>query len=78
MSKEMTVVALGVWVVIVPYLGVPGSWRTAILVLSGIGIALVGLLLRGERLARGGTESRSFAESAPESYEQKEGITSFN
>ncbi|HEV7449557.1 MAG TPA: hypothetical protein VGP13_03425 [Candidatus Paceibacterota bacterium] len=52
MSKEMTVIALGVLVVITPFLGVPGSWKTAIFVIAGLGIAGVGFLLRGEALAR--------------------------
>ncbi len=52
MSKEMTVIALGVLVVITPYLGVPGSWKTVILVLAGLGLAGLGFLLRGEALAR--------------------------
>ncbi len=53
MSKEMTVIALGVLVTITPYLGVPGSWKTVILVVAGIALAGVGFLLRGESLARG-------------------------
>ncbi|HEY6020896.1 MAG TPA: hypothetical protein VIY48_13650 [Candidatus Paceibacterota bacterium] len=53
MSKEMTVIVLGLWIAIVPYLGIPGTWRTVILLLSGLGIAIVGFLLRGEALGRG-------------------------
>ncbi len=53
MSKEMSIILLGVWVVIVPYLGVPESWRTLLLVLSGIAVVVIGLLLRGETLSRG-------------------------
>lgn len=84
MSKEMTIIALGIWIIIVPYLGVPGSWRTAILVLSGLGIAVTGFLLRGEAIARGGSAtnrtSRSFVESAvsAEPHEEPEGINSLN
>ncbi len=53
MSKEMTVIALGVFVAVVPYLGIPGSWKTAVFVLVGVALAGVGFLLRGEALARG-------------------------
>lgn len=85
MSKEMTVIVLGLWVAIVPYLGVPGTWRTAILLLSGLGIAIVGFLLRGEAIGRAQHRaSRStFAETAaeptqPQHHDHQEGITSHN
>jgi hypothetical protein len=82
MSKEMTIIALGIWVIIVPYLGVPGSWRTTILVVSGIGIAVTGFLLRGESIARGNSsrQSRSYVESAvtSEPHDHQEGTNSLN
>lgn len=72
MSKEMSVIVLGIWVVVVPYLGVPSSWRTVLLVLSGLTIAVIGFLLRNESLAHTGTSAQprhrtedSFVESAP-------------
>jgi hypothetical protein len=52
MSKEMTVIALGVLVAVTPYLGIPGSWKTVVLVLAGLCLAGAGFLLRGEALAR--------------------------
>ena len=68
MSKEMGVILLGLWVVIVPYLGVPESWRTVFIILAGIAIAVIGLLLRGETLARGVSEHKHqpFVEQAPQ------------
>lgn len=82
MSKEMTIIALGLWVVVVPYLGIPGDWRTALLVLSGIGIAVTGFLLRGEALSHGTKphEHNPFVESGQPhlAHEHKEGITSLN
>lgn len=86
MSKEMTVIALGVWVLLVPYLAVPGPWRTAILIVTGIAIAITGFLLRGEALYRGLSEGRkrenhTFVEStmsAPARHDYKEGINSLN
>lgn len=84
MSKEVTVIVLGVWVAIVPYLGIPGTWRTAILLLSGLGIAIVGFLLRGESIGR--TQHRASrstfvettAEPQSQHHEHTEGITSLN
>lgn len=52
MSKEMTVIALGIFVAVVPYLGIPGTWKTAIFVVAGLALAGVGFFLRGEALAR--------------------------
>lgn len=84
MSKEMTIVALGIWVMVVPYLGVPGSWRTVILVLTGVGIAIVGFLLRGEALSRGHARGRAtfiehMAEPAhSETHDHQEGTSTLN
>ncbi len=43
---------LGLLVVITPYLGVPSGWRAGLLLLAGLGIMLLGFLLRGEQLSR--------------------------
>jgi|GEM_PF-1312416 len=87
MSKEVTIIALGIWVLIVPNLGIPGDWRTALLVLSGLATAIIGFLLRGESLARGTRPHahNHFIESAQPSpmqphtnHEHQEGIHSLN
>ncbi|HEY4501984.1 MAG TPA: hypothetical protein VJJ20_02875 [Candidatus Paceibacterota bacterium] len=82
MSKEMTVIALGVLVAATPYLGVPGLWKTVILVLAGFCLAGVGFLLRGEALSRGvGEGKRHFVENqAPQSTptQRDHGISSLN
>ena len=65
MSKEMTVIALGLFIAVVPYLGIPTAWKTPLLLLAGILLMIVGFLLRGAALSRGleGSESRPFMES---------------
>ena len=60
MSKETTVILLGALVVIVPYLGVPSSWRTLALIVIGIALMIVGFMLRGKSQATPG--SYPFAE----------------
>jgi hypothetical protein len=50
MSKEMAIIALGVWVVIMPYLGIYRSWLTVLMVVTGLGLVVLGFLLRGEKL----------------------------
>ncbi|HUD02695.1 MAG TPA: hypothetical protein VMR46_01565 [Candidatus Paceibacterota bacterium] len=54
MSKEMGVILLGLFVLVQPYLGVPNSWHTFFAVVAGIAIMVLGFLLRGEALGRGG------------------------
>jgi hypothetical protein len=56
MSKETGVLIAGLLVFLTPFLGVPGSWRTVILVILGAAIAILGFLLRGAAL---GKEPRS-------------------
>ncbi len=65
MSKEMTVIALGLFVAVVPYIGIPSSWKTPLLLVVGILIILMGFLLRGSALSRGteGSESRPYVEN---------------
>ena len=53
MSKELGVILLGFSIIIITQLGVPGSWRTALLVVAGVAIASLGFFLRAEALARG-------------------------
>lgn len=72
MSKEMSVIVLGIVVVVVPFLGIPGDWKTPLFVLAGLGVALIGFLLRGEALSRSprhplpSNESHPFVENAAE------------
>ena len=74
MSKEMAVVLLGVVVVVVPYLGIPISWRTVLIILAGFAITGMGFLLRGEALSRGSakTEHNPFIESGATAPAQEE------
>lgn len=88
MSKETTVVVLGVWAVVLPYLGVPRTWLTMLLVLTGLGLIVLGFLLRAEMLSRGARRNphNHFVEHMPhgetpvaqESHERKERINSLN
>jgi hypothetical protein len=80
MSKEITVILLGLLIVITPYLGIPGSWKTVIFVLGGLCLAAVGFLLRGEALSRGATRhSGHFVENiAPQPAPRDHGIGPLN
>ncbi len=57
MSREMVVIALGIWVIILPHLGVPGSWHTVITTLTGLAVVAMGLYLRASMLSRSARRS---------------------
>jgi hypothetical protein len=88
MSKEMLIIVLGVLVVLTrTVLGIPGSWQTVVLVFTGLAIAVIGFLLRGEAISRSATRpqrperssSYSFVENQPtadiSSHEHQEKVT---
>ncbi len=76
MSKEMMVIALGLWIIVVrTLLGIPGTWQTFLFIVTGVALATIGFLLRGEALSRAAgahiprSERRntySFVESLPD------------
>ena len=91
MSKEITLILLGIWIAVVPYLGVPTSWKTSIFFISGLFVMLLGFFLRTEALARtslrgGGkyasrqtfVENTAHPTDASQDHERKEGINSLN
>ena len=68
MSKEMTIIVLGIFVAITPSLGIPSGPKSILLFALGIIIALLGFLLRGETLSRGigDSESHPFVDNTHE------------
>lgn len=88
MSKETSVIVIGLWVLVMPYLGIYRSWLTVLMVLTGLGLILIGFLLRGESIARPRRTGRpspdqSFIESDASlpphhPHEHQEGLQSFN
>ncbi len=60
MSKEMSLILLGIFVAVLPHLGFPSEIKVIAFAIVGLLIALIGFLLRGEILTRGtvGSESR--------------------
>jgi hypothetical protein len=57
MGKELLIITLGIFVTILPFLGFPSSWDTALFVISGISIAALGTLIRREAIARHAREA---------------------
>ncbi len=47
------VIALGLWIIVVrTLLGIPGHWQTFLFIVTGVALAVLGFLLRGEALSR--------------------------
>lgn len=85
----MGVIAFGVWVLVLPYLGIPRAWLTILMVLTAVGLIVLGFFLRAEALSRGPRHAgrhHTFVEEMPhagqeersESHEHKERINSLN
>ncbi len=69
MNKQRFVAIAGLWVAILPYLGIPFSWKKTILFFTGIAILIVGYLLYRERrsiLEERHNTSKPFMEGRPE------------
>ncbi len=91
MSKETAVIALGLWVMVMPYLGVPRAWLTALMILTAVLLIILGFLMRAEvlsRTARHTSQHHPFVEEMPqqegqwvehhEHHERKERLSSLN
>lgn len=52
MQKARILLVLGVWIMILPYLGFPYSWKDILTALSGIGLVYVSFALYKESKTR--------------------------
>lgn len=80
MSKEMGLILLGILVAVLPHLGFPSEVKVIVFAVSGLVVAVIGFLLRGETLSRGieGSESKPTAERVriPQTHEITDTTTS--
>ncbi len=75
MSKETGVIAIGIWVFVLPFLGIPGSWKEMLFILTGAGLAALGFFLRTEAISRGGVSPHApFRDSGHENPEHEANI----
>jgi hypothetical protein len=44
MRKEKTLFIIGLWVIILPFLGFPNSWRKALFLITGLAIMYIAYL----------------------------------
>lgn len=74
MSKETGVIAMGIWVFVLPFLGIPGSWKEGLFILTGLGLAALGFFLRSEAMSRGeNSPSAPFKDGGHENHEASVG-----
>ena len=76
MSKYTIIITLGIWIIILPFLGFPGFWRTLLLVLSGFGVVILTLLIRSESSSRdtfrfGGNGADAYVDNGHEKQKEK-------
>jgi hypothetical protein len=59
MGKEILIIALGFWVAALPFLGFPAALDTIFYAVSGVCIALLGILVRRDVVLRESRTSRT-------------------
>jgi hypothetical protein len=73
MRKEKTLFIIGLWVIVLPFLGFPSSWKKVLFVLTGIALIYLGYLFYMEvkaRLAKNDNQTKSFVDNIGESEQQ--------
>ena len=66
MRKERTLLFIGIWVGILPYLGFPNSWRTVFFVITGLSLVYLAYLFYQQtkaRMAKDESTSKTFIDS---------------
>lgn len=65
MSKDGIVIALGVWVVILPQLGFPKQFFSPLLTITGVALVIVGIVIRRNKSSKKNIRTASFTEHNP-------------
>lgn len=60
MRKAYTLLILGIWVAVLPYLGFPDSWKNVLMTLSGFGFIYVSYILYKESKTKQNIEEKIF------------------
>lgn len=72
MSKTKIILALGIWITILPYLGFPYALKNILLSASGLGIVYLGYILnKSLRMSETGTEEKKFDNFSENHFEDK-------
>lgn len=66
MRKEKTLFIIGLWIIVLPFLGFPGTWKTVILILTGLSLIYLGYLFYVEAkhyLSKNENQAKSFIDN---------------
>lgn len=72
MIRRRYILVLGIWLIILSFLGIPGSWRTVLLIATGIVLILFAFYLRFKRggdVNRGGPVD-AFVDNGPVKFSE--------
>ena len=72
MSKRQSLLFIGIFTIIIPYLGIPSLWRTFLTVLVGAGLIIISYYMGRDGDVHGFSEKKSpstFVESNSDSSE---------
>lgn len=72
MGKSITVLILGIFVAILPYLGFPYSWKDVLETLSGLAIAYTAYMLYRELKAGESASEKTFENFSENKFEDQE------
>lgn len=67
-SKKLYILACGLSIALVQFLGIPGTWKSAVAVVLGLTVAVLTFLLKREEVRGEGHRARSgdaYAENSP-------------
>jgi hypothetical protein len=68
MHKLYTLLAIGIWVAVLPYLGFPHSLKGVFFTLSGLGVVILSYIFYKEGAARE-EDSKNVTEESTENYD---------
>lgn len=66
MRKERTLLGLGIWVAVLPFLGFPNIWREVLFVCTGGALIALAILFYNQaksRLSKNDTRSKTFVDN---------------
>lgn len=74
MQKARICLFLGIWIMVLPYLGFPYSWKDVLITLSGIGLIFMSLMLYKGSKIEGTEKEKTFDNFRENEFKKEEGI----
>lgn len=71
MQKARILLFLGIWIVVLPYLGFPQTWKDILIILSGVGLISLSFMLYKEAKSKGEKEKKTFENFRENNFTQE-------